>query len=163
MSKSLPRGHLNAEGIWDAPGFPVDPPDKSAAELIARHVALGDHIKAQSKKFEEFLKPFREEMSGIENQLLEQLNRLNAGKSERASLSTDAGTAYLSTIVTPKVAERDKYVDFILDNWEEIGNEMLQLAAPQKDVVEQYQQSHEGHLPPGVSTSAFTRVNIRRS
>jgi len=146
------------------PGTVFNQPE-TADQLIAEHIRLKDHIAAQSKQFAEFLKPFQTQAQDIENKLLTMLNALNVGKpeSKRAQLSTDAGTAYLSTITTPKVAERDKYVDFILDNWDEIGNEMLQLAAPQKEAVETFMQTHEGQLPPGVTTSAFTRVNIRRS
>ena len=142
-----------------------NPGAETADQLIEQHLKLRDHCAAQQKQFADFLKPFQTQMQEIENKLLAMLNALNVGKpeSKRAQLSTDAGTAYLSTITTPKVVERDKYVDFILDNWDEIGNEMLQLAAPQKDAVENYMQAHEGQLPPGVTTSTFTRVNIRRS
>jgi hypothetical protein len=101
----------------------------------------------------------------IENKLLAMLHDLNKNKpdAKKAMLSCDSGTAYLSTIVSPKITERDAYLDFVLDNWDTFGNAMLQLSAPQKDAVEEYLTTHEGQLPPGVVTSAFTRVNIRRS
>ena len=42
------------------------------------------------------------------------------------------------------------------------GAGMLQIGAPIKAAVDDYMKDHEGHLPPGVETSSFTRVNIKR-
>lgn len=137
----------------------------TADKLIEKFLKIKDHCAAQQKQFSDYLKPFQEQMSEIENKLLAMLNDLNNKKpdAKRAQLSCDAGTAYLSTIVSPKVVERDPYVDFVLDNWDTVGNAMLQIGAPQKDALEDYMTTHAGQLPPGVTTSAFTRVNIRRS
>ena len=137
----------------------------TADGLIEQFLKLKDHCTVQQKQFGEYLKPFQEQMSEIENKLMAMLHDLNKNKpdAKRAQLACDAGTAYLSTIVSPKVTERDPYIDFVLDNWFTIGNAMLQIGAPQKDAVEEYQTAHNGQLPPGVTTSAFTRVNIRRS
>jgi hypothetical protein len=138
---------------------------QTADQLIEKFLKIKDHCTAQQKQFSDYLKPFQEQMVEIENKLLAMLHELNKNKpdAKKAMLSCDAGTAYLSTIVSPKVAERDAYIDFILDNWDAVGNAMLQVGAPQKDAVQEYLDSHEGQLPPGVTTSAFTRVNIRRS
>ena len=46
------------------------------------------------------------------------------------------------TVGSPmKVVERDAYLDFVLDNWDDIGNSMLQLSAPQKESVQQYMEA----------------------
>jgi hypothetical protein len=138
---------------------------ETADELIEQFLKIKDHCTAQQKQFSDYLKPFQEQMSEIENKLLAMLNELNKKKpdAKKAMLSCDAGTAYLSTIVSPKVVERDPYIDFVLDNWDTVGNAMLQIGAPQKDALEDYMTTYDGQLPPGVTTSAFTRVNIRRS
>jgi len=134
-------------------------------QLIEEFLKIKDHCAAQQKQFSEYLKPFQEQMSVIENKLMAMLHDLNKNKpdAKKAMLSCDAGTAYLSTITSPKVTERDPYIDFVLDNWDAVGNAMLQIGAPQKDALEDYMTSHDGQLPPGVTTSSFTRVNIRRS
>lgn len=139
--------------------------EETADQLIERFLKLKDHCAAQQKQLSDFLKPFQEQMAEIENKLLAMLNALSKNKAEskRAQLACDAGTAYLSTITTPKVVERDPYIDFVLDNWDTIGNAMLLIGAPQKDALEEYMTAHNGQLPPGVTTSSFTRVNIRRS
>ena len=134
----------------------------SADDLIKKHTELKDHCAAQSKKFDDFLRPFKQEMSEIENKLLEMINTIG-GESIKAA----SGTAYTSVIVTPKVADREKYLGWLWElpeaEWQAYGDAMLQLAAPQKDAITEYMQSHSGQLPPGVSTASFTRLNIRRS
>ena len=135
-----------------------------AESLIAKYNEIKDHLSAQSKAFSEYCKPFNEQLDSISNQLLDMLNQLNAGKPEgkRASLSTDAGTAYLSTIVTPKVTDKEKFLDWTLDNWDKYGA-LLQIGAPQKAALEEYMDANDNKLPPFTDVSTFTRVNIRRT
>lgn len=150
-------------------------PDMTAEELIVAHFEVDDFTAAETKRFAEFLKPYRERDEAIKAKLFEMIQAL--GKSGKG-LKTDAGTAYMSTIVTPKISEqgapymspdvaprfgRTAFLDFCLDNWDTFGNEALQIGAPQKDAIEQYRQTHDGALPPGVEITSFTRVNIRRS
>lgn len=135
---------------------------ETADYLIGRFVQLRDHCQAQQKKFDEFLKPFKAEQAEIQDKLLALLNQTGG-----ESIKTEYGTASKSTIVTPKVESRDAYLNWLFalsdDDWTAFGNAMLQIAAPQIDAVREYMQNHEGQLPPGVQTSSFTRVNVRRS
>lgn len=139
--------------------------DPTAGDLIAEYTKIGDYLTAESKRFAEHCKPHNERRTEIENKLLEMLNTLNAGNTnagKKASFSTDHGTAYLSTIVTPKVVNKEAFLDFCLEDWDKRGA-MLQIGAPQKDALTSYQDDNNGALPPHVETSSFTRVNIRRS
>lgn len=143
--------------------IPADIQQMSNDELIAEHRKIGDHVTTQNKAFAEYLKPSKERMDWIERQLFIKLAELNRGKPEgkRASISTDAGTAYLSTIVTPKVVDREKFLDFVLENWDQRGG-LLQIGAPQKDAWNEYLDKHQQN-PPFTESSSYTRVNIRRS
>ena len=134
------------------------------ADLIAEHNKLDDYITAENKRFAEHIKPVKERLAAIEAELQNQLNALNAGKpeSKRASISTEAGTAYLSTIMTPKVADKEKYLDWVLDAWDSRGA-MLQIGQPQKDALREYMDTNDGQTPPFVTVEYFTRTNIRRS
>ena len=144
--------------------------EPTAEELIAEHVKVGDFLKSEQKRFDEYTKPYKARMEEIEGKLLAMLNALGGGT--KKNLSTDAGTAYLSNIMTPSVdvdapdykgaKGREALLDFALDHWDEYGSEMLMLR-PQKDAVEQYMQEHNGQPPPGVKVSYFARLNIRRS
>lgn len=134
----------------------------NANDLIAEHIKLDDWCDAESKRFQEHLKPVKSRMEEIKALLLVELNRVG-GQDPKSSLALDAGTAYKSNIVTPKIVHRDQYLDFVLDNWDEHGNAMLQLMAPNKEAIQNYKDANEGKLPPGVETSSFVRVNIKRS
>lgn len=145
---------------------------KSADELVEEHFKLRDHVAAQTKAFQEYLKPAQSRLEEIENQLLAMLNTQGCD-----SFKTEHGTAYKSTLMNTKidpdaavyvngmrqeVRGREALLDFALDHWDEIGNEMLMLNA-QKDSVKRWMDDHAGTPPPGISVGWFTRVNIRRS
>ena len=137
-------------------------PEQTAADLIKRYLELRDWMSAQSKKFKEFLQPYREEMAQIENTMLAKIN----GEGGEA-IRTSFGTAYTSETMTPKVEDRQAYLDWLWgmtdEEWTAHGNAMLQLAAPQVDAVKQYMEDHEGQLPPGVTKTDYRNLNIRKA
>lgn len=138
---------------------------ESPAALIAEIIALDDWIDAQQKRFDEHVKPSREKIEALKNQLQDRLLVLNEAKSgeyPKASIATGAGTAYLSTIITPSIeGDKTRFLDWVIENWDERGA-MLQIGAPQKTALQEWQDEHQGQLPPFVKTSVMTRVNIRR-
>jgi len=152
---------------------PVEPVkvERTAEQLIEEHNKLDDFIKAETKRFGEFMKPHKERLEAIGNELLA-LSNLQKWENIR----TDAGTAYRSTLLNVSVSPeglpyetdkgtsigREALLDFALDHWDDIGNDLL-LISPQKDAVKKYIESHEGKPPPGVTISFFTRINVRRS
>jgi len=140
--------------------------DPTASTLISEILALDDWIDAQTQKFNEYLKPHRESIEAKKAQLQELLLKINEakpGEHPRASIATGAGTAYLSTIVTPSIeGDKTRFLDWVLDDWDQRGA-MLQIGAPQKAALQEYQDANEGRLPPNVKTSSITRVNVRRS
>ncbi len=147
------------------------PVDQTAEQLIAEHNKLDDWLKAETKRFGEFLKPHKERLEAIGNQLLALSNTQNWD-----SIKTDAGTAYRSTLLNVSVSPdglpyergeeksigREALLDFALDHWDDIGNDLL-LVSAQKDAVKKFMEANEGKPPPGIVTGAFTRINIRRS
>jgi hypothetical protein len=145
--------------------------EQTAADLIAEHIKVDDWIAAETKRFAEFMKPHKEKLQALGNQLLALSNTAKWDK-----IATDAGTAYRSTLLNVSVSPeglpyekegqtslgREALLDFALDYWDDIGNDLL-LVSPQKDAVKRYMESHEGKPPPGCSVSWFTRINVRRS
>ena len=133
----------------------------TAAELVAEAVRLKDHIEAEAHKFETSIKPLTEQLESVKNQLQAEMNRQGC-----TSVKTENGTAYISTIVSPSFADGDKiaFLDWCLEDWDSRG-EMLQIGAPAKAPLKEWIESNGGELPPHVTTSVFTRVNItpRRS
>ena len=125
--------------------------------LIAENFKLEEEIKAATAKLNEWAKPRSERIKEIESEISRRLLERKAD-----STKTDSGTAYFSTIMNVKVEDRTKLFDFIADNWETYGDDMLQLGAA-KGAISRYMEENDGTLPPGLSISHFQRLNIRRS
>ena len=126
------------------------------AQLVEKYLELKAHIASHTEAFDTELKPFKDGMTTIENEFLKRLDERGADNTK-----TDAGTAYKSTLLNVKVVDRDAFLKFCTTYWETIGAEMLNVTAV-KDPVKQYMEAHNLE-PPGVSTSQFVRINVRRS
>lgn len=143
----------------------------TAEQLITEHNKLEEHIKAETKRFADFMKPHKDRLEAIGNELLA-LSNLQKWD----SIKTDAGTAYRSTLLNVSVSPdglpytvnsqdhvgREALLDFALDHWDDVGNDLL-LVSAQKDAVRKYMEANEGKPPPGVKVGWFTRINIRKS
>lgn len=132
--------------------------DQTPASLIAEILQLDDWIDAQTARFNEWIKPHREKIEALKNQVQDYLNN-SGGK----SFKCEHGTAYLSTIVSPSIdGDKTVFLDWCLEDWDRRGA-MLQIGAPQKTALQEFMDAHQGQLPPSVKTSAITRLNVRRS
>ena len=143
----------------------------TAEQLIAEHNKLEEHVKAETKRFSDFMKPHKDRLKEIGNQLLALSNT-----QKWDSIRTDAGTAYRSTLLNVSVSPdglpyetergasvgREALLDFALDHWDDIGNDLL-LVSPQKDAVKKFMEANDGKPPPGCKVGWFTRINIRKS
>lgn len=130
--------------------------DSTPDALIQEHQLLKERITLANKQFEELCAPLKTRQREIESALHEFLLG-TGGKNFKGS----TGTAYLSTITTPKVVDRTVYLDWILESWDERG-EMLQIGAPQVGAFEEYVDTNKAP-PPGCAVSFFERLNIRKS
>lgn len=128
----------------------------NAEDLIAEVIALKDKLALAGKQFDDFCKPWKTKIADNENKLLAMLN-----EQRLESIRADAGTAYKSTITSYKVIDRERVLDQILKHWDQFGSDMLQLGVT-KDAVKKYVEEF-GQLPEGLTSDAFTRINIRRS
>ncbi len=133
----------------------------SADQLVQEYLKLKDYLAAEAKRFAEFCKPYREQQERLEAQMLDMLNKL--GGDGKQSIKTESGTFFRVTITTPKIIDREKYLDIVLDNWWTFGNGMLQLGAPKKEAIDTYLSEHNGALPDGVEISTYVNLNVRRS
>jgi len=127
------------------------------AALVAEHQQIRAHLDQQSKLFSDYCKPY--------NEKLEQLQaRITATMTEQGikSFKTDTGTAILSTIITPKILDETKYLDWILEDWDRRGA-MLKIGPPLKDALTEYMDAHDGALPPNIETSSIIRFSIRKA
>ncbi len=165
----------SATDVSEAIAAPESPLTNDA--LIVEALSIEDYCKGELKRLTEFLAPYRARAEEIDKILLQRMIQHNM-----PNISCEHGTAYKSTIVTPKIVDRESYLDLVLDelNYETFGKGMLQVGAPNKAAfdeyverrkreITEYQEANGGALPPdvsilppGVETSSYTRVNIRR-
>ena len=143
---------------------PVEPATPAAGhnsdvtdnDLIAENHKVNDLIKAAQVKFDEWAKPHRERLKAIEDSLFARLAERGAD-----STKTDAGTAYISNLASVKVEDEAKLFDFAAEHWDEYGPE-LKLSIGIK-AVRAYMDANNGQLPPGISLSKYSRLNVNRS
>lgn len=122
-------------------------------QLIAKHFELEAVLKAREEQREKEDKAYKDSITAIKATLQQRLIERGANHT-----ATDAGTAYLSDILNVKVTDRAAFLKYTFN-----GGEDMLLASAQKDAVKTYMQMHAGENPPGVETSVFTKLNIRRA
>ena len=126
------------------------------AQLVEKYLDFKSLVASRKEAFEVELKPYVDGMATIENEFLRRLDERGADNTK-----TEAGTAYKSTLLNVKVVDRDAFMKYVSTYWSNGGSDMLIVSAA-KDAVKQYIETNKVE-PPGIETSQFTRINIRRS
>ena len=125
-------------------------------DLIAENHRLEDQIKAGLAKFNEWSAPLKARIKEIEDDIFARLVARGAD-----STKTDAGTAYISRLESVKIEQPEQLFDFAADHWELYGED-IKLSIGIK-AVRSYMDDNNGQLPPGISLSKYSRLNINRS
>ena len=125
-------------------------------DLIAESHKIDDQIKAGTAKLNEWKAPLAARVKEIEDDLFARLVQRGAD-----STKTDSGTAYISNLADVKIEDKAALFDFVADHWADIGDE-VKLSIGIK-AVRAWMDEHNGELPPGVSLSKYSRLNVTRS
>lgn len=134
-------------------GKPKPTPDQK----VARWNEIKTFLAGANKQFADLCAPYSQEQKEIEAWLHNFLN-----ENRLKNVKTESGTAYISTLTQPKIADRTAYLDWCLANWDEAGNELLQIGSPQVAAFESYVEENK-ITPPGTTVTYFERLNIRKS
>ena len=123
------------------------------SDLIGKYLKLRDAKAELDAKHKANIARYTKAMTKIETTLLSEFNETG-----QESAKTSVGTAYVSTRTSAKVADRDSFLQFVIENdaWDFIENRVNKIAA------EEYLAEHE-ELPAGVDITRSMTVNIRRS
>jgi len=124
------------------------------AEMIAEYIKCRDWLEADEWKHAERQKPVRERMQLLEGAVTEAL--IAAGGE---SLKTEMGTAYRSTTLAVRCADRETFLDFVFDG----RREGFLTSAVSKDAVKEYMAEHNNEAPPGVDITYVHKTNFRRA
>jgi hypothetical protein len=121
-------------------------------EVIRGYVKLRDRKNEMKREQAELLRPITEKMTLLENWLMRDLQTRGV-ESER----TTEGTAFMSTMATATVKDRDAFFKFVIENemWDLLENRVSKSVV--KDMLEE-----TGEVVPGVNYDVTKVVRIRR-
>ena len=125
-------------------------------QLVEKYLELKTKVAAATEAYKELIQPDEEAMELIEGEFLRRFMERGSDNSK-----TQAGTAYKSTIVNFEVVDRDAFLNFCLEYWDKGGADMVSIKTVKDGVKEHLNGSQ--NLPPGLSQSQITRVNVRRT
>ena len=128
------------------------------ATLIAARVQLNAWLTSENKRLSDYFAPYRQKLQELDQQLL-----ACSLEQKWENFKTEHGTAYRTTTLSPKIDDREKFIDFCLENWEEVGNALMQLRAPSVEAFREYMDANEKAFPPGTTGTFDTHINIRKS
>jgi phage host-nuclease inhibitor protein Gam len=123
------------------------------SEAVSLYIQLRDKKAAMKAEFEASIAPLNEKMDKLEAKLLDVFN-----KTGMDSVKTETGTAYTAVRTTASIADREAFMDYVKANEEW----SLLEARASKTAVEQFRDSNNGELPPGINVRSERVVNIRR-
>ncbi len=124
------------------------------SEAVTLYIQLRDKKAQMKSEFEASVAPITEKMEKLEAKLLDVFN-----KTGMDSVKTEHGTAYTAVRTTASVADREAFMEFVKANEEW---SLLEVRAS-KTAIEQFRDSNDNELPPGVNIRSERVVNIRRS
>ncbi len=130
------------------------------ASLVTQRQQLRTYLDGETARLSEFLKPYREQMQKLDAEITAMMTQQGL-----TSMKCDTGTAILSHIDAMSIIpeERDSYIDWCLDNWDEFGGEMMQISSPKVAAVRSYMEAHEGRLPPHIKKETTVQFSIRKA
>jgi phage host-nuclease inhibitor protein Gam len=124
------------------------------SEAVSLYIQLRDKKAEMKAEFDATIAPLNEKMDKLEAKLLDVFN-----KTGMDSVKTENGTAYTAVRTTASIADREAFMDYVKANEEW----SLLEARASKTAVEQFRDSNNGELPPGINIRSERVVNIRRS
>ena len=130
--------------------------NQSDDALIAENFKEEDLLKAAQAKFDEWAKPHKARIAEIESEISRRLLERKAD-----STKTDSGTAYFSHLMNTKIEDGGAVFDWAADNWETVGDDIK--INVKIDTVRDHMENNNGHPPPGMTVSYYSRLNIKRS
>jgi phage host-nuclease inhibitor protein Gam len=124
------------------------------SEAVSLYIRLRDKKAEMKADFDASIAPINDKMDKLEAKLLDVFN-----KTGMDSVKTENGTAYTAVRTTASIADREAFMDYVKANEEW----SLLEARASKTAIEQFRDSNNGELPPGINIRSERVVNIRRS
>ncbi len=126
----------------------------NAADLIKKRIEIRDYLERIAKEREAADKPYVDAVTALEGMVSQLMLEQNV-----ESLKTEHGTAYKSKIMAVKMADRDAFLDFVINT---DGKQFL-TSAVAKEAVKEYMDEHNSALPPGLDVTYIMKTNFRKA
>jgi hypothetical protein len=123
--------------------------------LVEKYIAVRDKKQEIDKAHKGRMAEYARVMDKIEALILDHFT-----KTGQDSAKTQHGTAYKSTQTSVKVADRDAFLAFVMEDLAE--REIFLESKANKTAVDAW-LTEKQELPPGVNVTRINTVNIRRS
>lgn len=127
--------------------------DLDLGKITKAHINIRDARTQLRKQYEEADADLKKSQEKLEGVMLDHLN--NHGME---SVRTEAGTFYRQEEITPSAGDWNALYEWIKDNdaWDALERRI------KKTFVKEYQEAHNGGLPPGISVYREYVVRVRR-
>ncbi len=124
------------------------------AEIISQYIAVRDHIATLKEKHAAELAPFNQGLETMEGVMAQRLIERGA-----QNVKTEAGTVYRTTIMKPKVADRDAFLGYAIEcrDWSMLSIGVL------LDPLKEFMEKNDKRLPPGVDVTTLIHTNFRKA
>ncbi len=123
-------------------------------DLIAKYVEIRAWLKADDEASKKRREPYANGLEIIEAEMMRRMNERGAN-----SISADGGTAYRTSVLSVRTADKLSFLDWVRDN--ALMYEMD--VRPAKETIQTWMSEHDGHPPPGVDVQTVHKVNFRRA
>lgn len=122
-------------------------------QVTRAHINIRDARSALRKEYDQADEKLQEAQDQLEAVMLEHLN-----KHDINAVRTEAGTFFKQEEITPSAGDWNALYDWIKDNdaWDALERRI------KKTFIREYQEAHQGGLPPGVSVYREYVVRVRR-
>lgn len=128
----------------------------SHADCIGQYIKLRNFISARQEAFDAEMAPYHAAMKALEDWGAGILNQLAGDEDEKASLATPQGTMYRKKTLSVKVADREKWFEFVFSDFD---HARYLTAAVSKDEVSMYMEKFKA-APPGIETTWIRKVQF---
>ena len=126
----------------------------NAVEIIKKRIEIRDYLERKAKEREAEDLPYQEAVTALEGMISLVMQQQGV-----ESIKTEFGTAYKSQVMAVKMADRDAFLDFVINT----NSQQFLTSAVAKEAVKEYMEEHNSALPPGLDVTYILKTNFRKA
>jgi len=120
--------------------------------LVRTFIKIRDARSENKRTFEAVDEQLKQKLRRVENELLRRAQEQGV-----KGFTAESGTTYIKEDKHVSIADSDDYMEFVL----ETGDLLFYEQRPSLKHIVEYQNAHDGKLPPGVRMFRENRMRVR--